>query len=70
MRYLFTLTCLLFVTAAAISKELLESELFGHGKGAFTGADKSRDGAFTQADGGFQGSEPASTPRGRLLIDL
>ena len=37
---------------AAIPKDLIESELFGHEKGAFTGANSVRQGRFTQADGG------------------
>ena len=40
------------VNCAAIPSELLESELFGHEKGAFTGADKLRKGKFEQSNNG------------------
>jgi two-component system nitrogen regulation response regulator GlnG len=40
------------LNTSAIASELLESELFGHEKGSFTGADSRRIGRFEQADGG------------------
>jgi len=42
---------LVAVNCAAIPEELIESELFGHEKGAFTGADKAQEGKFELADG-------------------
>ena len=43
---------LIKVNCAAFSRELVESELFGHEQGAFTGATRSRQGKFEAADGG------------------
>ena len=40
------------VNCAALSENLLEAELFGYEQGAFTGAQRSKDGKFTRANGG------------------
>jgi Nif-specific regulatory protein len=40
------------LNCATIRPEIMESELFGHRKGAFTGADRDKDGLFTRAEGG------------------
>ncbi|MEA3232954.1 MAG: sigma-54 dependent transcriptional regulator [Thermodesulfobacteriota bacterium] len=62
---------LVVVNCAAITETLLESELFGHEKGSFTGADKRREGRFMQADHGTifldEIGETSSTMQAKLL---
>ncbi len=62
---------LVVVNCAAITETLLESELFGHEKGAFTGADKRREGRFMQADQGTlfldEIAETSPTMQAKLL---
>ena len=62
---------LVVVNCAAITETLLESELFGHEKGAFTGAEKRREGRFMQASGGTifldEIGETSSTMQAKLL---
>ncbi|HLP85124.1 MAG TPA: sigma-54 dependent transcriptional regulator [Phycisphaerales bacterium] len=61
----------LAVNCAALSTSLLESELFGHEKGAFTGAEKLRKGRFELSDGGTllldEVSEVAGSIQAKLL---
>lgn len=62
---------LVVVNCAAIAETLLESELFGHEKGSFTGADKRRTGRFMQANRGTifldEIGEMSSTMQAKLL---
>ncbi len=59
------------INCAAITETLLESEMFGHEKGAFTGADRRKEGRFVQADGGSlfldEVSEMPLTMQAKLL---
>jgi two-component system response regulator HydG len=62
---------LVVVNCAAVTETLLESELFGHEKGSFTGADKRREGRFMQANHGTifldEIGETSSTMQAKLL---
>jgi two-component system response regulator HydG len=62
---------LVVVNCASITETLLESELFGHEKGAFTGADKRHEGRFMQANHGTifldEIGETSSTMQAKLL---
>ena len=61
---------LIKVDCVSVAEELLESELFGHRKGAFTGADRDRPGRLLQADGGtlFLDEIGDISPRTQLLL--
>jgi len=62
------------INCAALTETLLESELFGHEKGAFTGADRKREGKFVQSDKGSlfldEVSEMPWTMQSKLLRAL
>ncbi|MBP7148279.1 MAG: sigma-54-dependent Fis family transcriptional regulator [Acidobacteria bacterium] len=58
------------VHCGALSPELLESELFGHSRGAFTGADRGRKGLFLAADGGTLFLDEIGTAPVRVQVGL
>jgi DNA-binding NtrC family response regulator len=58
------------VSCGALSESLLESELFGHVKGAFTGADTDRDGKIAAADGGTIFLDEISTASPLMQVKL
>ena len=61
---------LVTVHCGALSEDLLESELFGHEKGAFTGAMFNRKGRFETADGGTIFLDEIATISGKMQIEL
>jgi serine/threonine-protein kinase PknK len=58
------------VNCAALPEQLVESELFGHVRGAFTGADRDRKGVFAQANGGTLFLDEFADTSPRVQIDL
>jgi transcriptional regulator with GAF, ATPase, and Fis domain len=60
----------LSLNCGAIPEGLLESELFGHVAGAFTGAASARDGVFVQADGGTLFMDELADMPARMQLDL
>ncbi|QDU67434.1 sigma-54 dependent transcriptional regulator [Engelhardtia mirabilis] len=58
------------VNCGALPSSLLESELFGHAKGSFTGADRDREGKFEAADGGTLFLDEIATASTELQVKL